>query len=88
MSGAEPCTGSKMPGFESPRLADDARPSPPVTAGGDVGEDVAERVLHHEGVERGRIHDEQHRDAVDQPVLQLDVGVLLAERRDDRPPHA
>ena len=31
MSGAEPCTGSKIPGFESPRLADDASPSPPVT---------------------------------------------------------
>ena len=32
MSGAEPWTGSKIPGFESPRLADAARPSPPVTA--------------------------------------------------------
>ena len=32
MSGAEPCTGSKMPGPPSPRLAEAARPSPPVTA--------------------------------------------------------
>jgi len=31
MSGADPCTGSKMPGFRSPRLADDASPRPPVT---------------------------------------------------------
>ncbi len=64
------------------------QPEPAGHAGGDVGEDVSERVLHHEGVERGRIHHEQHRDAVDEAVLQLDVGVLLAERRDDPPPHA
>ena len=32
MSGAEPCTGSKMPGPTSPRLAEPASPSPPVTA--------------------------------------------------------
>ena len=32
MSGAKPCTGSKMPGPPSPRLADAADPSPPVTA--------------------------------------------------------
>src|SRR5213076_1747067 len=32
MSGAEPCTGSKMPGPPSPRLAEAASPRPPVTA--------------------------------------------------------
>ena len=31
MSGAEPCTGSKIPGPRSPRLAEEASPSPPVT---------------------------------------------------------
>ena len=34
MSGADPWTGSKMPGARSPRLADAASPSPPVTAAG------------------------------------------------------
>jgi hypothetical protein len=32
MSGAEPCTGSKIPGPPSLRLADAASPSPPVIA--------------------------------------------------------
>ena len=81
MSGAEPCTGSKMPGPASPRLADAARPSPPVTAGGDVGEDVAERVLHHEHVELVGVGDDLHRDAVDEPVAELDVGVVGREPR-------
>ena len=51
-------------------------PEPAGHAGGDVGEDVAERVLHHEHVEGRRVRDDQHRDAVDEPVRQLDVGIV------------
>ena len=54
---------------------------------GDVGEDVAEGVLHHEHVERLGVGDDLHRDAVDEPVAQLDVGVVGGELGDDPPPH-
>ena len=69
----------RSPGPSSPRLADAARPRPPVTAGGDVGEDVAEGVLGHEHVEVARVHDDAHRDAVDEAVRELDVGVVRAD---------
>ena len=55
MSGAEPWTGSKIPGPPSARLADAARPSPPRERGGLVGEDVAEHVLGQQDVELLRV---------------------------------
>src|SRR5262249_20933831 len=44
-------------------------PEPAGDAGGDIGEDVAEGVLHHEHVELAGVHDDPHRDRVDEPVL-------------------
>ena len=86
MSGAEPCTGSKIPGPSSPRLAEAARPSPPVTARGDVREDVAEHVLGDDDVDAlGRGHD-LHREAVDERVPHLDVRVLRCDLVDDAAP--
>ena len=86
MSGAEPCTGSKMPGPLSPRLAEAARPSPPVTAAATSREDVAERVLGHDDVDAVGDDDELHREAVDERVAQLDVRVLGRDLVDDPPP--
>ena len=50
MSGAEPCTGSKMPGGSLPSEADGARPEPAADGRGQVGQDVAEQVLGQDHV--------------------------------------
>ena len=81
MSGAEPCTGSKMPGPPSPRLAEAASPRPPAHPRRDVGEDVAERVLGQDHVELLRALDELHPRGVDEHVLELDVRVVGRDAR-------
>ncbi len=63
-------------------------PEPAGDGCGDVGEDVAEHVLGHDDVERVGWADELHRDAVDERVPQLDVGVVGGELGDDPPPEA
>ena len=85
--GAEPWTGSNSPGPSSPSGGGGGEPE---TAGhrcGDVREDVAERVLGDDDVDRlGRVHD-RHRERVDEGVVEWDIGVLgRAELGDDVPP--
>ena len=88
MSGAEPCTGSKIPGFRVAEARRGGEPEPAGHPGGDVGEDVAEHVLHHEHVEGAGVDHDLHGDAVDEAVAQLDIRVLRREPGDDSPPHA
>ena len=88
MSGAEPCTGSKIPGPASPRLADEARPRPPVTAAA-TSERMSPKVFSITSTSKdsGSVT-MLHRDAVDEPVPELDVRVVGGELGDDPTPHA
>ena len=88
MSGAEPCTGSKMPGPPSPRLAEPASPSPPVSAAA-TSERMSPKVFsvsdHVEAA--GREHELDGR-VVDEHVLELDVGVVGGHALDDAARHS
>ena len=81
--GAEPCTGSKMPGPSSAERRRSGEPEAARHGRGDVGEDVAEGVLRHDGVDRlGRLHD-LHREGVDERVVELDLRIEARPHRGD-----
>ena len=85
MSGAEPCTGSNIDGpvRAGLRLADDARPMPPLTRAAEVGEDVAEQVVGDDHVVALRVLHEVDARRVDVVVRRADLRVLggdLVER--------
>ena len=81
MSGADPCTGSKIAG--RPRAGRDARarghPHAALQHGGEVGEDVAEEVRGDDDVEARRVADHARRERVDEHALVAHVRML---RRD------
>ena len=74
MSGAVPWLGWKTACL-SPMSAEGAKPMPPIKAGAEVGEDVAEEVLGGEDVEVPGAADEVERHGVDVVVAGVDVGV-------------
>ncbi len=86
MSGAEPCTGSKIPGRAVAEAGRGRQAEPAGHAGGDVGEDVAEGVLRQKDVELARREHELHAAVVDEHVLQLDVGVVGRDSLDHLAP--
>ena len=94
MSGAEPWIGSYRPNvpWAVRRSPSDADGSMPERAGQDrrlVGQDVAEQVLGHEHVERGRAADEQHRAASRRAGgSSATSGYSARDLVDDRPPQA
>ena len=64
MSGAEPCTASKI-AASAPMLPPGAMPSPPTRPAIEVREDVAEQVRRHDHVELPRVQHQLHRAGVD-----------------------
>jgi hypothetical protein len=76
MSGAEPCTASKI-AASLPMFPPGASPRPAHQPGDLVGEDVAEHVLGDDHVEAVGVHHQQHRGRVDDPVLELDAALVL-----------
>ena len=79
MSGAEPCTGSKIDGAvrSGLMLPEAAMPMVPAVAGPEVGEDVAEQVGGDDHVEAVRVQHHLDRQAVDVVLVGADVGVVL-----------
>ena len=74
--GAEPCTGSKRPGTGVAERCGAREPEAAGDGRRDVGEDVAERVLGQDDVDRlRRVHD-RHRERVDERVVERHVRVL------------
>ncbi len=86
MSGAEPWTGSKIPGPPSPRLAEGASPSPPVIAAA-RSERMSPNMFsvtmtsNCSGARR-----ELHGGVVDEHVLDLDVRIVGRDLVDDAAP--
>ena len=82
MSGAEPCTGSNIDGNSRSglRLADGAMPIVPVTAGPEVGEDVAEQVRADDDVEPVGVQHEVRGEDVDVVLVGPDVRILRGHR--------
>ena len=83
--GAEPCVGSKT-AASVPMLPPGASPSPPIRPGREVGDDVAVEVRQHEHVVLLGPLDELHAEVVHDPVLELDVRVLLGDLAGDLQP--
>ena len=88
MSGAEPWTGSKRPGPVSERLADGARPMPPVS---DAARSLrmSPNMFSVTITSNWSVREHQlHRRVVDEHVLELDVLVVGRHLGHDAPPHA
>ena len=61
-------------------------PRPPISPAHEVGEDVAVEVREHEHVVLLRPLDELHAHVVHDPVVELDVGVLVRDLARDAQP--
>ena len=78
--GAEPWVASNI-AASVPMFAPGARPRPPIMPGAEVGHDVAVEVGQHDHVVLLGPRHELVAQVVDDPVLELDVAVVLARPR-------
>ncbi len=76
MSGAEPCVACAI-AYRSPTHETRRETEPADESRALVGEDVAELVGRHDDVVLLRLHDELHREAVDQHFFELDIRIVL-----------
>ena len=83
MSGAEPCTASKI-AHSSPNVGAGNKAQPADEGSAEIGDDVAVEVLHQQHVVLVRVHHQLHAGVVDDVLAVGDLRVLFRDLREQR----